>query len=230
MRRKYSDRHSNRHSNRYADWYVFGLLGVVVLGLGGCSGQPAARPANAAQPTVDVTDYALTQGSASQPDRGNCRDSKQCAGQATAPPAPVVPSCDAEDCEGELPQAAIAELRQTAAGLQDCYEKELRRFEREKLDTKPLEGRVQFLLRLAATQPVCSAKVERGDFELSEGFTACAMGRLKATLARPISGCVDIALPVVFVKKEVDKLPEDQAAPERGSSQNASSPATPAKQ
>lgn len=107
-----------------------------------------------------------------------------------------------------MSQVAIVELRQAAEQLQDCYEKELRRFEREKLDHQKLEGRVLVQIRIAAGQKVCSASIERSEFDLSADLQACILQKLRGISVRPDSGCVDIALPLAFVRKEVENLPE----------------------
>jgi hypothetical protein len=134
---------------------------------------------------------------------------------AVPPPVPstLASNCAAESCDGELTQQGIAELRATAAQTEQCYEAELRAYERDKLDHQQLQGHVLLRLRLAAGQTLCSVEVERADFKPSERFANCIFAKMREATVRPISGCIDVALPLAFVCKEVENLPDGGASP-----------------
>lgn len=109
--------------------------------------------------------------------------------------------CDVELCEGELSATAIAALRATAAKANDCYETALK-------DQNQLEGKMMVRLRLAAGREPCDARIEQSSFTVPETFSRCVIERLLQTEARPQSGCVDVALPLSFVRQEVEAAPE----------------------
>ncbi|HEY5959060.1 MAG TPA: hypothetical protein VIV60_21020 [Polyangiaceae bacterium] len=196
---------------------LVGWCAAVTLGLGACSTQASAQRSKTALTTSsaepgsadDVTDFTLTQNTTGRPERGNCPNPGGCMGSAPEP-APQAPAsnCEAELCEGELTQQGIADLRAAAAKAEDCYEAELRAYEREKLDHQKLEGHLLLRIRLAAGEKPCSIGIERKDFDPSERFANCVFDKLRQTAVRPISGCIDLALPLVFVRKEVDSLPD----------------------
>lgn len=109
--------------------------------------------------------------------------------------------CDVELCEGELSATAIAALRATAAKANDCYESALK-------EQNQLEGKMMVRLRLAAGREPCEATIEQSSFAAPEAFSRCVLERLRQTEARPRSGCVDVALPLSFVRQEVEAAPD----------------------
>lgn len=170
------------------------LFTLVALGLCQCAvTKPPA--ASAAPKGSSDAEYSLTQSSASAPARGSCRGS-DCVEAPQVAPA----RCDVEECAGELGPAAIAELRATAAKANDCYESALK-------DQNQLEGRLLVRLRLAAGRDPCEIRIEQKSFDAPEALTQCVLARLRATEARPRSGCVDVALPLAFVRQEIEAAP-----------------------
>jgi len=105
--------------------------------------------------------------------------------------------CDAELCEGDLSAAAIAKLRASAAKTDDCYEVELK-------EQTQLEGRMTVRLRLAAGREPCDIRIDSGAQLGSEAFRRCVIERLGETEARPEAGCIDVVLPLSFVRQEVE--------------------------
>jgi hypothetical protein len=93
------------------------------------------------------------------------------------------------------------DLRATAQKVQDCYERELK-------DQNQLEGKLMARLRLAKGREPCEVRVEKGGMSGSETFVKCVVERLRETKARPESGCVDVALPLTFVRQEVEAPPD----------------------
>jgi len=171
-----------------------------------CTAQPARTSANPASAAGDIEDYSLTQRSASQPNRGACTSSNGCI-QAAAPGLVATPGrCDAESCDGDLSASGVAELRVAAQKAQDCYEAALK-------DQNQLEGKMLVRLRLAKGRQPCEVRVEKGPLSSSEPFVKCVIERLRETTVQPDSGCIDVALPLTFVRKEVEASP-DGGAPE----------------
>lgn len=176
--------------------FVLGLFGAITAGLCACSRPRQPDNARATDPSKDVIDYSLTQHGQNQPDRtacsgGNCDDGRP------QPPG----RCDVDLCEGELSPTAIAELRASAEKANDCYERELK-------TQNQLEGKMLVRLRLAAGREPCDVRVEQSSVKGSADFINCVLERLRRTAARPSSECVDVALPLSFVRKEVDASPD----------------------
>ncbi|HMA97016.1 MAG TPA: hypothetical protein VKP30_30235, partial [Polyangiaceae bacterium] len=171
-------------------FFFLGLLGAVTLGLGGCTRARPSESARASEPSRDVVDYSLTQLAQNQPDRATCSGGR-CKDDAAQREVPG--RCDLELCEGELAPSAIAELRATAEKANDCYERELK-------EQNLLEGKMVVRLRLAAGREPCEVRVEQSSLKGSDNFINCVLDRLRRTEARPTSGCVDIALPLSFVR------------------------------
>jgi hypothetical protein len=166
-----------------------------LLLLTGCSGTavPAAdRPQSAA--AEGDAEFTLTQKSSSQPNRGQ-------ANTAAPSTLTVDQSCSAESCEGVLPSEAISELKKTAAAASDCYERELK-------ENVELEGKLTMLLRVldraSPERGPCNVTVESSTFKLPAAFESCLVEVLKKTAARSKQGCVDVALPLSFVRQEVE--------------------------
>lgn len=180
---------------------VQALLGLTLLGQCQCSGQARPLVQGAARASSSDAEYSLTQQSASHPDRGACRGGR-CDDTATT--TNVLGRCDVESCEGELTPTAISELRATAAKTNDCYERELK-------DQNQLEGKMMVRLRLAAGREPCEIRVEQSSISGSETFLTCVTDRLRQTEAHPSSGCIDVALPLSFVRKEVESMPDASA-------------------
>lgn len=161
----------------------------------GCSS--AAVPAASKPTTVPVdppADFTLTQNSSSKPNRGMSANQE--------PPKLIVDQgCSAESCEGELSAVAVSELKKTAAAATDCYERELK-------ENADLEGKLTLLLRVLdrayQLQGPCNVQVESATFKLPAAFEACVVEVLKKTGARSTQGCVDVALPLAFVRQVVE--------------------------
>lgn len=184
-----------------------GLLLFVGWSLCRCAAPTQSAPARA-EPNLDAAaDYSLTQRSASAPERGRCP-----GGVCAEPILPQAPGrCDVELCEGELAPAAVANLRSSAQSATECYENALK-------DQNQLEGKMLVRLRLAAAREPCDVRIEQRTFEASPSFIECVLERLRKTEAHPDSGCVDVALPLSFVRHEIE------AAPDAGSSDAHPSP------
>ncbi len=187
------------------------LFGVATWWLCCCTTQPTRPGANQPVP-ADSAEYSLTQRSASQQNRGTCTAANGCVDSVATATATVMATapgrCDVELCEGDLSASAVAELRAMAAKAQDCYERELK-------EKNQLEGKMMVRLRLAKGREPCEIRVEKSDFVGSESFVKCVVERLRETKAQPNSGCVDLALPLSFVRQEVEAAP-DAGAPVSG--------------
>lgn len=189
--------------SRWGRLAVLGWFGAITVGLCACSRPRQPDDARTTGQSKDVVDYSLTQHGQNQPDRtacpgGRCGDG---AWHALAP-GPLVPGkCDVDLCEGELTPAAITELRASAEKANDCYERELK-------TQNQLEGKMLVRLRLAAGREPCDVRIEQSSVKGSEDFNHCVLDRLRRTAARPSSECVDVALPLSFVRKEVDASPD----------------------
>jgi hypothetical protein len=169
------------------------LCSAVVAGFIGCA-SPSPH-VNATAPTSSAApEYSLTQRSASRPDRAGCKGAG-CSDDST--PNGALGRCDAEICEGDLSETGIAELRAAAVKASDCYETELK-------DKHQLEGKMTVRLRLAAGREPCEIRIEQNSLQASETFAKCVIARLGESRARPSSGCVDLALPLAFVRQEVE--------------------------
>lgn len=193
---------------------------VVVVGLLGCAGSGVTageRPNNQAVPAGSA-DYSLTQLSASQPERGGRKPDAKSEPLEVAPPAVPTQGCDAAECTGDLPAVALAQLRAAAAKSEDCYEKELK-------EHPQLEGKWTVLLRLTSDRApgakLCPMTIERAGFEASDAFRKCLFGVLEQTQAKSVNGCVDVALPLSFVRQEIE-VPA--ATSEAGGAPSSSSP------
>jgi hypothetical protein len=171
------------------------LLGLSGLLFCQCAAPTKASPTKAPADT-DASDYALTQRSASKPDRVSCRG-VECPTERV--PA-AIGRCDAELCEGELSAAAVSKLRESAQSAHDCYESALK-------DQNQLEGKMMVRLRLAAGRQACDVRIEQSSFSAPPAFTRCVIERLQRTEARPEFECVDVALPLSFVRQEVEATP-----------------------
>jgi hypothetical protein len=180
------------------------LFGAVTSWLCSCTTQPP-RPGANAPASADSAEFSLTQRSASQPNRGACTAANGCVdGTGTASGA-TPGRCDVELCEGDLSASAVSDLRATAQKAQDCYERELK-------EKNQLEGKMMVRLRLAKGREPCEIRVEKSELSGSEAFVKCVVERLRETKAQPNSGCIDIALPLSFVRQEVETAP-DAGAP-----------------
>ncbi|MGC4068544.1 MAG: hypothetical protein QM784_28620 [Polyangiaceae bacterium] len=195
------------------------LASVLALALGCTARGAPARSANGESGNGDKDDgeYSLTRKSSSTPER---------QGNAQPQPSPLESrsssleqECDARDCEGTLDEVAVKELRATAAHAEECYERELK-------DNAQLEGKLTVLVRLpgpsAKVPGACPARIEgRGEgrgFAASEAFKTCLVELFRNTKARAAEGCVDVALPLSFVRKEVEAAPPVEPAPKDGPS------------
>lgn len=187
------------------------LFGVATSWFCCCTTQPTRPGANQPAP-VDSAEYSLTQRSASQQNRGACTAANGCvdsvAAAMTTDRASAPGRCDVELCEGDLSASAVAELRTTAARAQDCYERELK-------EKSQLEGKMMVRLRLAKGREPCEIRVEKSDFAGSESFVKCVVERLRETKSQPNSGCVDLALPLSFVRQEIEATPDAGTAVSR---------------
>jgi hypothetical protein len=170
---------------------------LAFVGLIACSG-PSVTAAN--QPKAQAqapADYSVTQLSASQPERaaGVKRD------EPVRLPPEVAQGCDAAECTGELSSAGAALLRESAAKTRDCYEQELK-------EHPELEGRWSILVRLLSArtkdEKPCPMTVEQAGFTGSEPFKKCLFDVLAQTSAKATGGCVDVAVPLSFVRQEVE--------------------------
>lgn len=174
---------------------IHGVLGLVALGLLECAAKskpPAMGAATAA--SGDANSAQVT----NQSSPLACRTGR-CNSAATPTAAPV--RCDVELCDGELEPSAILELRTSAEKAYDCYEQELK-------EQNQLEGKMMVRLRLAAGREPCEIRIEEGALTGSDTFRTCVTERLRQTQARPTSGCIDVALPLSFVRKEVESMPD----------------------
>jgi hypothetical protein len=176
------------------------LFVVATLWLCCCTTQPP-RPGANQPPPSDSADYSLTQRSASQQNRGTCTAANGCVDSAATAMVATPGQCNVELCEGDLSASAVAELRMTAGKAQDCYERELK-------EKHQLEGKMMVRLRLAKGREPCEIRVEKSDFAGSESFVKCVVERLRETRTQPNSGCIDLALPLSFVRQEVEALPD----------------------
>jgi hypothetical protein len=174
------------------------VLGAAILGLCECASSTTGREASRSAAAEGDSPYALTQHSASQPSRGS--------GGPTVAPVLAMGRCDVESCDGNLSPAAVAELRVTASKARDCYERELK-------ENNQLQGKMIVRLRLALGRAPCEIHIEQNTLAASESFAPCVIERLRETSARPDSGCVDLALPLTFVRQEVDTPPDNGASP-----------------
>jgi hypothetical protein len=181
--------------------FGFCLFGAATLVLCRCSSQSASSGPSRARPPDGTADYSLTQRSASQPNRGSCNQTNGCADPQTTDAMTGIGRCDVELCEGELSATALTDLRASAAQARDCYERELKERNR-------LEGKMLVRLRLAAGRDPCEIHVQEAEFAASETFVNCVLLRLRETKARPTAGCIDLVLPLVFVRQEVDLTPD----------------------
>jgi hypothetical protein len=178
-------------------WHVGAVLGFCVQL--GCSGSSVAAGSQPKSEGSETKDYSVTQFSASRPDRAS-RDSSNSNSSAVSAVTPVE-SCDTEECTGELSSNAAASLREAAAKTRDCYEKELK-------EHPDAEGRWTVLVRLLSDRskaaPKCPLTIERAGFSGSEAFIQCLNHVMTQTDAKAVHGCVDVALPLSFVRQEVD--------------------------
>jgi hypothetical protein len=159
--------------------------------------------------------YSVTQKSSSQPERE--------AVETRVPRDPNVGAatqsagCDAAECLGELSPSAMATLRASAAKAQDCYETELK-------SQPELEGRWTVLLRLLSEPSrdgkPCPVTIEQEGFKASDTFRNCLVEVLGSTQAKATNGCVDVALPLAFVRQEI--TPPAPTTSERASDTSAS--------
>jgi hypothetical protein len=181
-------------------WFVLATSGLCC-----CSSHASSPSSNRPAQSVAAADYALTQQSASRPDRTPCTEHNGCGEQKVAGETNQAPGrCDVELCEGDLSPTAVADLRAAAAKTRECYERELK-------EHPELEGKMMAHLRLAYGREPCEVHVEAGSLKVSESFVKCVVDQLRETRARPSSGCVDLALPLAFVRQEVDQLPDGGA-------------------
>ena len=172
---------------------AFGLC-VAATSWFGCTTQARGPLANAPAAPSAAADYTLTQSSASRPNRGGCSVANGCLGDDAKA---TLGRCDAESCNGDLSAQTIAELRAAANDTKDCYERELK-------DNPKLEGKLAVRMRLAEGRDVCEIGLDNSSLSGSETFMACITERLRQVRARPDSGCVDIVLPLSFVRHEID--------------------------
>jgi hypothetical protein len=100
-----------------------------------------------------------------------------------------------------LDDSAVKELRTTATRAEECYERELK-------DNAQLEGKLTVLVRLpgplAKGRGMCPARIEGRGLAASETFKTCLVELFGNTKARATNGCVDVALPLAFVRKEIE--------------------------
>lgn len=170
---------------------------LAFAGLTACSG-PAVTATNQPKAQTETsTDYSVTQLSASQPERG----SRTGRDEPVKLPLEVAQGCDAAECTGELSSAGAALLRESAAKARDCYEQELK-------EHPELEGRWSVLVRLlsarATDEKPCPMTVEQAGFAASDTFKKCIFDMLGQTSAKATGGCVDVAVPLSFVRQEIE--------------------------
>jgi hypothetical protein len=177
--------------------HVAGALAVAL----GCSApaRPGNAPARGAHEGAADAEYSLTQKSSSAPERQG--DASSTAPAPAARQNAVEQGCGAEYCVGSITPSAIAELSATAARAQECYEREL-------TGNAGLEGKLTLLIRLpglsALETEACPARIEGKGLAASETFKTCLIELFRSTKARGTDGCADVALPLAFVRKEIE--------------------------
>jgi hypothetical protein len=197
-------------------WFVRVLLGFSVQL--GCSGPSVTAGSQPKSEGSDPKNYSVTQLSASQPDRAS-RDASESSSTVASVVTPAE-SCDTEECTGELSSSAAANLREAAAKTRDCYEQELK-------DHPDVEGRWTVLVRVLSDRsknaPKCPLTIEKAGFSGSEAFKQCLNRVMTQTEATAIHGCVDVALPLSFVRQEVE-APATGGAPSTNSTPTSANP------
>jgi len=165
-------------------------VGLIVAS---CSSSRATTDPHSVSNGVVDPDLQIEMRSASTPNR-----TSRPLADASAPAAERdVLACAVDICNGSLPERAILEIRDRAAKTQDCFETALKQ-------NQDLEGRLVLALRLAPSGHLCRAQVVQSELGKRPEFESCLVRTMNVAYSAPGDGCVDLNLPLNFVRKEVE--------------------------
>ena len=172
-----------------------GAVAVVGLIAASCSSSRSTTDAHSVSNGVLDPNLQIEMQSASKP----TRTSKSIADSSDRTPSAEkdVLACAADACVGSLPERAISQIRDRAAKTQDCFETALKQ-------SQDLQGRLVMALRLAPSGHLCRAQIINSELGKRPEFESCLVETMNIAYSAPTNGCVDLNLPLNFVRKEVE--------------------------